>query len=147
MMWLLSNWKIILAVVATAFVAYLLHALDVYRIEKNQEATIQEQIQHDNQQCTAEKAITEKVSNDYQKKLTDLSQQLNAVKLRQPTHCVVPAAKPTLSSHGSAVPTVDVSQDGVTSDALYDFAGEAEKYRLQLTECQAFITDTWANNE
>ena len=147
MLFLISNWKTILGVIATASIAWMLHSLDVNRIEAAQREALAEQVKVDTNVCNADKAITEGVSNDYQKKVTDLGNQLAALKLREPSRCIsVSPAKPSCRGNASPKSSEPSGTDGVTSYALYDYASDAEKYRIQLISCQDFISKTWASN-
>ena len=143
---LLANWKTILGAVATALLAYLLHALDVGRLEAKERHDLAAQADALTHQCKQEKAITEGVSRDYQTKLGDLGSQLDALRLREPTRCVAVSASGSSgrrdAASGQSKPAR--ANAGITSDALYGFAGDAEKDRLQLIACQSFITQTWA---
>ena len=94
-MWFLSNWKVILSFISTAALAYLLHALDVDRIEKKQERAIASQVSEDNKKCSEQKQITQEVSNEYERKISALNDELASVKLREPTRYIMPITKPT----------------------------------------------------
>ena len=148
MLFLLNNWKVILAVVATVALAYLLHTVDVDRIEAKQRAALVDQATKLQGQCDADKAITMGVSNDYQKKLDVLNDQLAALRVREPNRCItVSTSVATAGRHGAAGAGQHAGQNGVTAQTLYDFAGEAERYRLQLISCQQFITETWQEQQ
>ena len=144
-MFLLANWKSIIAVLATAVLAYGLHALDVYRLKDQQRAALYEQSTVLMNSCKADKAITEGVSHDYEAKISSLNDQLAALGRVRPSSSVV--VQPSLAArrHDAAASTAKPSgQDaGITSDALFGFARDAEAFRLQLMACQAFITETW----
>ena len=145
MMFLLANWKSIIAVLATAVLACGLHALDVYRLQDQQRAALSEQATVLMNSCKADKAITEGVSHDYEGKISALNDQLTALGRVRPSSCVVVQPSRAARRHDAAASTAKPSgQDaGVTSDALFGFARDAEAFRLQLMACQAFITETW----
>jgi hypothetical protein len=148
MMFLISNWKVILAVVATAALAYLLHTVAVDRLEAQQRAALTDQATKLQGQCDADKAITKGVSDDYQKKLDVLNDQLAALRVREPARCIaVSTPVAAAGRHGAAGTGKPAGQNGVTAQTLYDFAGEAERYRLQLISCQSFITETWQEQQ
>lgn len=144
--WILTNWKTILAVILTAGLAYGLHALDVYRLEDEQRAAVAAQLKTDTEACDKAKEITKGVSDGLQKNLDDLSLAYAAVKRVRPNACVVVrpanATKRNDAATGSAIPARP--DGGVNSDDLYAFANDAETDRLKLTACQSFITQTWA---
>ena len=143
MMFLLANWKTILGIVATAALAYLLHTMDVNRLEAKERADIAAQQTADAQSCNADKKITEEVSHDYEAKIRALNSQLDAIRLR-PNVCVTVAPRPAAGRNATASVSKPARQNaGVDSDALFSIAAEGEHYRLQLIACQAFVTDTW----
>jgi hypothetical protein len=55
----------------------------------------------------------------------------------------VPVANASDANNAGASAAKSSGQNGVTTDALYEFASDAEKYRIQLIGCQNFITKTW----
>ena len=141
---LLANWKSVLSVAATAILAYGLHALDVYRLEDKARADLSEQATVLENACKADKAITEGVSHDYEGKISALNDQLAALSRVRPSSCVVVQPSRAARRHDAAASTAKPSvADGVTSDALFGFARDAEAFRLQLMACQAFISETW----
>lgn len=144
MLFLISNWKTIVAIMATAALCYLLHALDVDRLEKKEAADINNQQVTDTKSCNADKAITEKVSHDYEDKISSLNKQLVDLTSVRPNVCVTIPSRTAPRSNAASRTAIARGPDArVDSDALYIIAGQGEKYRLQLISCQQFITDTW----
>ena len=89
-------------------------------------------------QCEKDKITANEVSNDYQEKLTALDIQLLELRGLHHSTCT-PVDKPS-SRHNAAPECAQyVRENGVRSEWLIDFAGEGEKYRLQLMACQDFI--------
>jgi hypothetical protein len=131
--------------ILTAALAYVLHSLDVYRLEDQQRNALTELADNDKKQCDADKKITEGVSHDYQAQLSNLSTQLANLKRVRPSRCVAVSVASPASGRNASPPTGQLPNPnaGVTSDALYDYAAEAERTRLQLIACQQFITETW----
>lgn len=129
--------------VATAGLAWLLHSFDVGRIELQHAMDMNAQQTALQEQCRKDKAITTETSHDYQQTLSNLTDQLAALKRLQPSRCVMPAASAAPRCHDAAGGGKSAEQNGVDTDTLYDFAGEAERYRLQLIACQSFIARTW----
>lgn len=146
-MWslLFSNWRLVGAALAGAGVvaalALGLHRLDVYRIEARHRMEMQVQQTALVAQCEADKQITQEVSHDYQTKIDALNRRLADLKRVRPSVCV-PVTKPT-SGHNAGTGAEPPRSHGLTSDALLDYAAEAERYRLQLIGCQDFIKKTW----
>jgi len=95
-------------------------------------------IQQSQEQCNKDKAITKEVSSAYQKKISALNSKLNALRV-SPPKCI--AVKPnTPIGRNDAAPGEELrGQNGLPSGVLYEFAGDAEKSRLQLIACQDFI--------
>lgn len=145
-MWLLLRtlWPAIPAFLITAALAFLLHNFDVNRIEAKQRQALLEQASQMQAQCDKEKSITKEVSRDYQNKTAALTRRLSELKRLRPSRCVPLLAAGTAAGRAPEAGAIPAGQNGgVTSDALYDFAGDAEKYRLQLIGCQDFIDKIW----
>jgi hypothetical protein len=88
-------------------------------------------------QCEDSKKITMEVSREYQSKITALNGRVAALRLR-PAKCV-PVTKPATGHNGEASGNEPARPHGVDAGFLIDYAGEAEKYRLQLISCQDFV--------
>lgn len=147
-LFLLTNWKTLVGMFGTAALAYLLHTVDVDRIEAQQRAAITAQQDADKTKCDNAKKITEGVSHDYQVKLSSLSAQLASIKRLRPARCIaVPITSPATGRDAAPSGAELPRQDGITSDALYDFANAAERVRLQLVGCQSFVTQTQQENQ
>jgi hypothetical protein len=93
-------------------------------------------------QCEADKKITSEVSNELQKRLAGLNNRLATLKRVQPSACV-PVTNAASGHDATAAAGQPVRAHGINAASLYDFAGEAEQYRLQLIACQDFILRTW----
>ena len=146
MLFLLNNWKSILCILATAALAFLLHSLDVYRIEAQHRVELEAQAKSLDAQCLKEKAVTEGVSNDYLEKLHALNSRYDSLRVQHGRCVSVAASKPAVRDNATAaaeLPRQDGKSVGLTSDALFSFARDAEHVRLQLLGCQSFITKTW----
>jgi hypothetical protein len=79
------------------------------------------------------------VTNVLQEKLDALTRsRSNARRVQQ--RCVSPTNSPAVGRDAAPGSGEHVRPDaGVTTDALLDYAAEAERYRLQLTACQALL--------
>lgn len=129
---------------ATALIAYGLHSFDVNRIEANHAKALKAQAVALNDQCEKQKAITEKVSNDYQNKISDLNRRIaDARRLHGHNACIAiksntsgrhdaTASGGVASGQGAGGYSIDINQ-------YIDFASEGEKYRIQLLACQDFV--------
>lgn len=142
-MWLVANWKVVLTAIAVGTLAFLLHTLDVYRLEDAQKTAVDAAVKSVSDKCNENNKISEEVSNDFKKKSDDLAAELARAKRVRPTTCVpVLVTNPASGSNGSAGSGQSaVKNGGVASDALLDLAAEGERYRLQLIGCQTF----WSN--
>lgn len=140
-LFIFNNWRTIAAVLATLSLSYILHRLDVYRLEDRHRAAIAQQADSIQNECKAAQAVTEGVSRDYQNALSDLSNQLASAKRLRPNACVVvhPPAPPC-GRDGSTAPTKFSGSDvGIARFDLLDFSHDAEQVRLQLKACQSFV--------
>jgi hypothetical protein len=94
--------------------------------------------------CQADKKITREVSDDFQKKNRLLNKHIDDLnRVHNPSAICVPVAGAAGGSDGAAAGAGPAGAHGVNAGALLAFAGEAERYRLQLIACQEFITRTW----
>jgi hypothetical protein len=136
---MIINWlQVIITTVITAAAAYGLHALDVTYLNARNAAALQTQAATLTAQCDQAKQLTEGVSREYENQLANLNHQLDG--LRQSTTCV--PITPTPGGHTSGAQQPKPISEG----AIYDLAGEGEKYRIQLIACQQFVTETWKAN-
>lgn len=132
---------------AIGTLAWLLHMVDVNRIEARQRDALQEQATVLQDKCDADKKLTEGIENDYQKQVNALNSTINALRLRKLARCVpvrdaVPAKRPNAAPTGAKLP----ERDGVSSEYLIDYAGRAEECRLKLITLQGFVTQVWKQN-
>lgn len=138
----LPSWVTgIAAAVVAALACFGLHYLDVQRINLVHQAALDTQKSNLLADCNADKKLTEEASHVYQTDLDDLSKRA-AERLRQPAACV-PITPAAAGYPSAASPGKSVQPNGLSTQWLYDYADEAEKYRLQLRSCQKFIKDTW----
>lgn len=148
---LLKYWQIILTALVTALVVGLVgwtyHGWSVGRLNARHEAALVSQQTALQGECQKDKLITQEISNDYQNQLSDLRQQLAAIKRVQPNRCVPTASRPA-SRRDDAKGNPQLSDaHGVFTDDLYDFAFDAEQVGRQLDACQGFINATWEARE
>lgn len=133
---------------AVGVIGLWLHNADVARIERNQVAALAAQEVVLERRCAEEKAITKGVSDEFQEKYSDVSRKLSAARRMYANTCV--KLQPPRSASGynaEAGNALNAGQDAVAAESFVEFAGEAEKYRLQLIGCQDFITRTWAREK
>jgi hypothetical protein len=139
----------IVAVVVGAL-ALGLHTLDVYRIEAKHAAALKSQQATLEKRCEDEKKITEEVMYDLQQKVSSLNARVIASKRLRPATCVPVALDAARLDHGktddAGLSRQDAKSFGLSSDALIDFAADAESVGLRLDACQDFIRKTWALN-
>lgn len=93
-------------------------------------------------QCSSDKTLTEKASNDYQASIRSLRNQLNS--LRNDPRCVPTEPSGTADGHnGTAAGTELSNGNGLRAGYLLDFAGRAEETRLKLVACQSFVNNLY----
>lgn len=85
-------------------------------------------------------AIEREQADEYFKELDNVSRELNRLKRVQPARCIPVQSTRSYTTPASADGKLPATH-GVTSDALYDFAADAERVRQQLLACQ-----TWAKS-
>lgn len=140
LMFLATNWKTLLIIVATTMACYLLHAVDVNRIEAQQRAALVAQQAVDVLQCNADKRLTREANDALQKDRDDLTARLAALKLQHPETCV-PVTRSAHVQHRKARPA-GRDERGLSSDWLLDFsARQCSSYWRQLRVCDKFLTD------
>jgi hypothetical protein len=116
--------------------ALLIYKAPFIGIEAFHERELSSQASELQAHCEEEKKITKDVSHEYQTKLSSLNAQLARLK-RVQSHCIVPGTAG--GRDGEAERGKPSGPDGVSTAWLLEFAGEAERYRLQLISCQDFI--------
>ena len=141
MVFLLKYWKFGIGALAGALIMYGAMELRVWYINTLHDAEINNVRTSIIKQCEDDKKLTKDVSNEYQNQISDLNIRLIELKRVRPSVCIPITRTPFKCDAGSRSGHVD--GNGVTSTALYDFAGKAERYRRQLIACQSFILKTW----
>lgn len=140
---LLRYWQPLLASIATACVAWMLHSLDVGRIENKNRTALAAQQTALEEKFASDKKLTEESSRDYQIQVDALNLKLVDVKRMRPNHCITPITGEADSSNGSSSIGKHGGQDGVSTDALYEYAGTCERLRIQVISLQDFIDGVW----
>lgn len=93
-------------------------------------------------QCEKDKAITTEASKAYETSISTLNNRLIALKRMHPKACV-PVTSATAGHNATTSTGKPAGAHGVAAESLYDFAGEAETYRLRLVACQGFVKSVW----
>lgn len=138
------NWiQAGIGAVAGVGLCWLVHLVIIAGVERQHAQALLEQEDTLKKQCAADKAITKEVADDLQSKNDALSRRLSALKRVQPSACIVPTPGAAIGSNEAAGGAIATRAHGITTESLYDFAGEAESYRLRLIACQSFIEKTW----
>lgn len=96
-------WPAIPGAILTALFAWWLHGAAMDRATAAHAADLAAQAAKLTAQCKTEKAITEGVANDYQKKLLALKSQHHALRVQRPAACVpiLKSASPASGTHGA----------------------------------------------
>lgn len=143
----MNNWKYI---VSFAGILVVVIFFGLWRLEVAATKSLQTQIDtlqdtvveydHELEQCSTDKSLTERVSNDYQNNISNLRRQLD--RLRRESYCV-----PTELTSPPSVPSGSGNQlprgNGLRSGWLYDFAGRAEQDRLTAQGCITFMDELY----
>lgn len=139
------NWLQIGLSAAAAFaLSFLLHTVDVNRLEKKHEKAIAAQIAADTEACNNDKAIAKGANDDLLKSCTDRLTKLNAVRL-QPARCVnvSPSKQTQPASRGDS----SGRADGLSSEWLQVFSIEhCRRYYDERIVLEKFINETWKAN-
>lgn len=139
-MWPLNWFQIGGGAIAAFTLSWMLHSLDVNRIEANQREATQEQIATDTKACTKDKKTTEDVNNETIKRNQTLAARLAKLNKLQPQRCIpLPATNTASGDHAATGDKGLPRTDGIAAYAFFDYAGDAERVGIALDECQAFI--------
>lgn len=142
MIFLASWWKAIAGAAGMTVIALLLHSLSVAALEKKHALALTAQAAMMTAQCNSDKSITEGVSHDYQSSLTNLDDVLSK-RVHAYTACISGFAGEATRFNGSSAPKEHGQPHGLSTRALYEYAGTCERYRLQVIGLQTFINKTW----
>lgn len=126
---LLKYWQPAAATIATALFAFLLHTVDVNRIEANHRETLAKQEDTLTRQCTTNIQKIERANDELQKAKADNAARAAEYKRLHPTKHILPrsdVAKLRPSGRGHAIENGAVA--GSTDD-FRDFAKECNDYR------------------
>lgn len=136
-MWILSNLKTILAVIAALILAYFLHTVSLNAVKRQNEADLKAQRELLVATCQKSQQVTQEASNALQSKLKDINaRHADAI------------SKLLKHEAGKCVYSADPSggyDAGTGSDGLYnatriiDLGAAAERQTQQLISCQAFV--------
>lgn len=149
MMALISNWRYVLHILnSLALVVF----VGLWRIEVAETKSLKAEITRMDEQieiatleinqCSKDKALTEKVSNDYQKSIANLRNQLNGLR-DNPTCIPTEPSGAGSGNNGATSGGVVPSGIGLKTGYLFDYAGRAEETRLKLIGCQSFINELY----
>lgn len=139
------NWFQVGGGALAAFaLSWLLHTVDVGRIEAGQKKALTDQQTVLEKHCADDKQLTEENSRAYKNNMDILADRLIALKRVQPARCVMPVAGETGGGPSSPFTDEHARPDGVSTDALLDYGADCERLRLQVISLQSFINDTWA---
>ncbi len=130
---------VLVALAAAGLAWYVMHL----RAENTRLETENLTLSTDLTACQEDQQIAYEVSNEYQRSLADVSAKLATFK-RLRSSCIVPRRNPTGGPHAATDNGVNAGPDarGLSTDWLYDFAGECEGYRLQVIGLQSFVNKT-----
>lgn len=137
MNWILLAIGLIVGLVISYFVA----EWRISNITAAAATTLTKQIADDHQLCNSAQNVTTNADKKYENLYNAAQSELDKLRA-QPTTCVpVYIKRPARVAHAANQPVKPDKPNGVTSTALYDFAGECETDRIKVITCQQFITD------
>lgn len=134
---MIQYWQPIVSAVVTAIIAFGIHYGVSYLSDIRHQTELEEQKTALTEKCEADKKLTKKVSDEYEKTISDLNTKLNSLRKSyrlQPAVPAVPANDPAGSKNVSGQSCGDIG------DNLIDLAYEADLYRLRLIGCQNYIS-------
>jgi len=133
------NWRIYAAGIAVIAVLFAANSVSNAYKQAALVPALQKQLQATIDACNKNNEITRKTSYAYQTELQNLNNKLANIKRLRPNKCVVLTTDSTSGLNAAASTTINDRQNGLSSDWLYEYAGEAERYRLQVIFLQSFI--------
>lgn len=96
-------------------------------------------------QCKDNIEISERVNNDYQNDINRLNADMRRLRSK-PSKCVH-ISRPSSVHTGSGSGGQHGSQNGISSEWLFEYAATAEQLRLQRNACKDFVNKTWETNK
>jgi len=139
-LFLLTNWKVMLAVVAAAALCYTTHELDRGIYDRILDSRIAAQKDADVAECNVDKQTTKEATDALQKNRDELAARLAALKLQRPASCVLVTRSTNVLNRGDR--PARQNERGLSSDWLLDFsANECSNYWRQLKVCDKFLDD------
>lgn len=133
------NWRIYAAGLAVIVLLFAVNSVSNAYKQAALVPALQKQLQATIDACNKNNEITRKTSYAYQTELQNLNNKLANLKRVRPNKCVVLTANTATGLNAATATTVNGGQNGLSSDWLYDYSGEAERYRLQVIGLQSFI--------
>lgn len=136
------SWlQVSLGAIGAFALSFLLHSVDIDRLEDVHRKELTNQIASDNQACDKDKAILKGTQDELQKSYNAIAARNAELKRMHPSTCVV------LPSSGETNPTTGrgehAGQNGTAADAFRDYAAECETYRTQRSALERFIDHVW----
>ncbi len=126
---------------------YGLHSFQINRLEAKHKTEIEAQRLVLTKSCEADKAITEKVDNGYQKNISSLHDRVADAR-RLLSSCQLSIKGNAASGYDGDAKRKEPLGSGlgrdrqISSEKFIDLIAEGEKYRVQLLACQAFVNAT-----
>jgi len=134
LMFLLSNWKVISAAALAFAMAYMLHSIDINRIEAKHKQALAAQVIFDITQCSNSKQPTKEGNENYQKLIADRDATIASLSKR-PARCLYVNRAANDPKSGSIQPG---EGNGLPSEVLYRFSGFCEADRAGLDTLQQY---------
>lgn len=140
-----SNWLTFgLGVAMASALAFLLHTVDVDRLERDHASALLLQQSKDEKSCEIDKAITQEANNEMQKNAANTAvERGNAERLHPSTCIVVPTAQ---QANAGAAAAGRAKAHGTTTGAFRDYAADYKTCQNELNTVWGFVDKTWAKN-
>lgn len=138
-------WKFAVGAFGAFIITWAIHNHIIANLEEDHKKTLAAQIQFDINKCNDDKQITSEISHGLQNDLNALNDKLKRLR-QQPAKCLH-VTNPASRHDATASKGINAGSDEVAAGALIDYAGDAEKYRLQLVSCQGFVSKVWQTTQ
>lgn len=148
-MWtfILKNWKIGVGFAAGIIVAGTYHNIASWLAEQAHERELVAQREEIVSKYEKANETSGRIANEYEQQITDLNRKLSSLRVQR-NRCIPVRVADTTSGNDATSPTgKSIGGNGTDSATLYEYAGRAEKYRIQLVSCQNFIKEVWEQNK
>lgn len=137
------NISAIIGAAGALFVAFLLHTVDVDRLESNQRSELANQEKLLAGRCHDDKAITKESNDDVSSAFIAINNRLRSDLMQSTTPVILPATYPTNIPASGGKPSRPVR---INIKRLREYGATCEEYRQERLIHDKFIDKTWKAN-